>query len=1116
MSQPESLRSARWKPVVLLVVAAVLVVALAALLWWLYAAAPSDEIDWQRAIPTFAMIAAALAVFAVVAWLIIHGHIGNWSAALQTAWWRGQSSLPVEGAGEEIASVMREQFGLFWRHRVRLLWVLGEADQVDLLVPGLAEKRWLHDQNTVLLWLGSSQSPAVAERLERWRALRAWRPVDGFIWVLSEGQRDTADFVATGTRFLQNVMRTLRWQAPLHLWQLSATEWEQAQRPQQTVGRVFPARADAAKFQACLREALPPLRRLGLAQMHSLPSHDFLWRLARGLQAEGITRWAQALVPLFERRKPVVALRGIWFSPLPHERVQTASERTWAFSPAWAGVLADRARGRRLGWSVPRVLYASLMLAACVWGIGLLLSFVSNRTMVAQAQQTLTVMQQAQGGDEQLLALHEVVRELARLRQRSVDGVPWYQRWGLSRNADLLAAFWPRYVDANNRLLRDPLAASLHGQMTALLALPPQSPERSARAAQAYDQLKAYLMMARAERSEADFLAATLVLEIPMHNDVQPGRWQGLSASLLRFYATQLAAHPDWRIEPDRRLIAQVRQVLLGQLGQRNAESNLYQQVLDEAANNYPALGVEQLTSEADVQPLFASSVTVPGEFTRQAWEGQVRQAIEQAAEARREKVDWVLSETPADLMPELTPEQLKHRLTARYFQDYSSAWLRFLNSLQWQRANGLADVIDQLTLMSDVRQSPLIALLNSVAYQGQAGGRTTALTDTLIDSAQKLLANTPAAAINQHLPGADGPLHGTFGPLLKLLGKQDEPDAGQQLSIQAFLNRVTRVRLTLQQITAAQDPQHMTQALAQTVFQGKGVDLTDTRAYGNLMAASLGGEWAGIGQTLFVQPLEQAWQQVLEPSANALNRQWQRTIVDLWDKSFTGRYPFAATASTASLPMLGQMIRADSGRIEQFLQQQLAGVLRKEGTRWVVDPSHSQGLVFNPAFLAAVEQLSELADVLFTDGGMGLSFELMAKPVQGVAQTLFILDGQRLHYFNQKESWQRFTWPGNGEYPGASLTWTSMDGGERLFGDFQGPWGLIRLLELAQATPLDDGESRYRLQLETPDDLQLTWHLRSELHAGPLALLRLRGFRLPTQIFLPARAAADDEQERL
>jgi type VI secretion system protein ImpL len=303
---------------------------------------------------------------------------------------------------------------------------------------------------------------------------------------------------------------------------------------------------------------------------------------------------------------------------------------------------------------------------------------------------------------------------------------------------------------------------------------------------------------------------------------------------------------------------------------------------------------------------------------------------------------------------------------------------------------------------------------------------------------------------------------------------------------------------------------------LAQTVFQGKGVDLTDTRAYGRLLAASLGAEWAGIGQTLFVQPLEQAWERVLQPSATALNRHWQRTIVDPWDQAFTGRYPFAATTSSASLPMLGQMIRADSGRIEQFLQRELAGVLRKEGAQWVADPSHSQGLRFNPAFLTAIGQLSQLADVLFTDGGMGLSFELQAKPVRDVVQTTFTLDGQRLHYFNQIERWRRFTWPGVGEHPGVSLTWTSLRGGERLFGDFSGPWGLIRLLELAQVTALDDGDSRYRLQLKTPDNLLLTWHLRTELDAGPLALLRLRGFRLPAQIFLDEQRGAERAKERL
>ncbi len=63
-------------------------------------------------------------------------------------------------------------------------------------------------------------------------------------------------------------------------------------------------------------------------------------------------------------------------------------------------------------------------------------------------------------------------------------------------------------------------------------------------------------------------------------------------------------------------------------------------------------------------------------------------------------------------------------------------------------------------------------------------------------------------------------------------------------------------------------------------------------------------------------------------------------------------------------------MIRADSGRIEQFLAQQLTGLLRKEGSRWVADPRQSQGLRFNPHFLKAINQLSHLADVLYTDGG--------------------------------------------------------------------------------------------------------------------------------------------------
>ncbi len=320
-------------------------------------------------------------------------------------------------------------------------------------------------------------------------------------------------------------------------------------------------------------------------------------------------------------------------------------------------------------------------------------------------------------------------------------------------------------------------------------------------------------------------------------------------------------------------------------------------------------------------------------------------------------------------------------------------------------------------------------------------------------------------------------------------------------------------MRLKLQQISNAPNPQEMTQAMAQTVFQGNSVDLTDTQAYGRLIAASLGAEWGSVGNTLFVQPLDQAWQKVLQPSAASLNKQWQRAVVNEWDKAFTGRYPFAATDSDVSLPMLGQMIRANSGHIEQFLQSQLAGILRKEGGQWVADSRHSQGLRLNPQFLTAINQLSHVADVLYTDGGLGLSFDLQGKAVAEIIDTTFTVNGVTHHYFNQREKWQRFDWPGRSDYPGAQLRWTSVYTSERLYGDYQGTWGLIRLLENAKVTLLDDGESRYHLVIKAPDGQDLNWHMRTEMGAGPLALLKLRGFKMPKEIFLTERKATEREK---
>ncbi|WP_448197115.1 ImcF-related family protein [Pseudomonas putida] len=1008
-------------------------------------------------------------------------------------WTRSTGSNVVSNAEDpfgvpELRAHLNGRYGFFWRRKIRLLLVVGESEQIEAIAPGLSEQRWLEGQNTVLLWAGSIQGEPQDALLLQWRGLCRSRALNGVVWVLNKDQSNNVSAMNDSVRRLQNLAKTLRCQLLLHVWQVCDSMWPQHAREIGAVGCMLPVPLTPVRLADHLGMLAQPLREQGLSQLQKDSDHDFLLRLSRDVATEGVSGWSAALSALFRRRD--VWLRGVWFSLPLRLQNNLRVDHHWPEDPAWSGILSDRsARARRLGWHPGRVAYVSALGLASLWGIGLLLSFASNRAEVVQIAAAYSALQQPVTGTDTQQALGELVRELSRLDYRSEHGAPWYQRFGLNRSHDLREAVWPLYTQANNQLLRDPAVSELEKRLKALVNLPPASPQRAKRAQLTYNYLKAYLMLARPEKADAAFLAETL-------GAAEPALWT--------FYGQHLPDHPDWAIKADPRLIAQTRHVLLRELGQRNAESSLYQQVLDTAANHYPALGLQQMVGDTDATALFASAAQVPGVFTRQAWEGRVRAAIEEAAQARREEIDWVLSDNPNDIAKELSPDELSERLTTRYFQDYSSAWLGFLNSLRWQQSHGLSDVIAQLTLMSDVRQSPFIALMNTLSYQGQAGVRGQALADSLIESAQKLVGQKAAPIVDQLPQTPNGPLDSTFGPLMALLGKEAEGRSGDdRLSLQTFLTRVTGVRLKLQQVVNAPDPEAMIQALAQTVFQGKSVDLTDTQAYGNLIAASLGADWGAAANTLFVQPLDQAWQQILQPSSAGLNRAWQRSIVDEWQGAFSGRYPFAATSSGASLPMLGQMIRADSGRIEQFLAQQLTGLLRKEGSRWVADPRQSQGLRFNPDFLTAINQLSRLADVLYTDGGMGLSFELQGKPVRDVVQTTFVLNGEKHHYFNQRESWQRFRWPGQGDHPGISLTWSSVYTGERLFADYQGTWGLIRLLEQANVTALDDGDSRFRVVLDAPDGLRLTWHLRTELGEGPLALLKLRGFSLPREIFL-------------
>lgn len=1060
------------------------------------------------------LCAALVAVIMMIGWLVekIFERVGKAGVHIQWSRYPAKNIADpprdpglAESAGwrpEELSALLCFSYGRFWRARVRFALLIGDEALIEQIAPGLTTQRWLAGDGLVLFCGGTADAPIDQRLLLALRQLHRRKPLDAIIQIVPAANIPGAAALDETLRQRHDAQAALGWQIPVYLWMLDATpDYAQSGRETQPIGALLPAGVNAAVAFSALQDLISPLREHGVAQLLLNNRHDYLLRLSEQLAGE----WGKNLLAMltFLLRGPcALLLRGIMFSqPIT---VQGTVANAWLAAPEWLAITEDcrKISGRRIGRPWFWRMRVALLTLAVFWGIGTLLSLFVNASLANDLQKVSL----AAADTRQPLALRlryqlTLQQHMEKLQYRQQAGAPWYSRFGLNQNAAQLAMLWPLYQHNSEALIRDAAGARLHQLLTAFVQLPPGSQQRGALTQAAYDQLKAYLMLARPDKTEAFFFSKTVMANWPRREDTPAGQWQRDGPKLLTFWAGHLPAHPHWKMTPDRQLITAVRQVLLKQIGQRHAEASLYQNMLKSVANNYPDMALAHMVGDTDPQTLFRSEERVPGMFTRQAWEEQVKEAIEQVVMARREEIDWVLTSKSQPSYADISPEVLQERLTKRYFADFGNAWLNMVSSLRWHEARSLSEAIAQLSLMADVRQSPLVALMNTLAWQGKTGQRGDGFADNLVDSTKNLLqGNKSRSAINQ-TKGPKGPLDSSFGPLLRLMASQDGAGGNGRLDFQSYLTRVTQVRLKLQQITSAPDPQAMTWVLAQAVFQGKAVDLADTRDYGGLVAASLGQEWNGFGQTVFVQPLELAWRQVLQPAAGSLNAQWQKAIVNQWNTSFAGRYPFSATGSDASLPLLASYLRNDSGLIATFLKTRLGGILQQEGNRWAIDPLTTQGLKVNPAFLHKINQLAELAEIAFAQGDAGLRFELLARPSRDVARTQFQLDEQSKDYFNQMESWQSFRWPGNTYYPGARLSWRSVTTGMRLFADHQGNWGLIRLLDSAQVTQLDS--SRYQLIWQTPDGGALKYVLRSELNEGPLALLRLRNFRLPEHIFL-------------
>jgi len=1028
---------------------------------------------------------------------------------------------------------LRITYGRTWRYRRPWLLLTGNADLVEAVAPGLKAAGVLDTPNAILVHAEPTgiDGPAWRRQLRR---LRRRRPVDAMVCVTRAGEESPSDREEL-SHTLARLNADLGWAAPvtmLHAIPATGGQPEAfdemgvllSQRPGKskpgaTTADVLPGLLDTLQGRTSLRlpridpyvkEHVSPICCYAQVSAYIDAQRE---RIVAGCAALLAARWVRApLVGVMFAPVYANANRAPASAPEPGVVAPAQPVQPDALFPVWRHIATGQgeARGKRIGFYWPNALAAAIVVGAMSWTLSMIVSFAGNVALVHTASEKADAAQAATPGTPQALrALLALQQEIETLEYRHQHGAPWHLRAGLNRDDAILERLWQPYWKVAERELQRPVAHTLEENLREVAQLPADALQSADTQQRSYDRLKAYLMLANPARVDTAFLTPQLATAWPQLGGMPIGEWLDTTQRLAGFYAAHLPQHPARRL------------TLINQIGLRNADDTRYQGVIEAATGKYADLSLTMLLDGTDARGLFDTAQSVPGLYTRAAWEGVVAEAIAKAASERGQDADWVLADSNASA-PEAQrtsdkeAEALRDRLTARYFAEYAAAWQGMLNSIQWQPARNLNGAIDQLTRLADTQTSPLIALMKSVQHNAHAGRPSQALADRLMEQARSLIGDKAKSQTMQ--AGASHPLDGPFGPLLALVGDgsrsgTNEPQAGNPgkplpvttlhgASLAHYLSAAAIMRLRLQQIAASPDAQAMALSQAQAVFQGKLSELAQARHDAALTAASLGAQWAGLGDALFTRPLDSAWHTVLEPAAASLNEAWRAEVAAPFASAFSARYPFFDSAAEASFAELGQYVRPDTGRIARFVTARLGGVLRPQGDLWVPHELGPQALRLDPAFLAALGQLSRLGAQLYAHGDAGYRMEVMALPTPGVTRTELTIDGTKIIHFNQRESFMPLIWPGNGLDGYASLTWEGEHAGLRQAAEATGDWAFLRLLASAEILQLDT--TRYALTWRDGEDgPPLRYVLRPKIGAGPVELLKLRGFRMPERVFV-------------
>jgi type VI secretion system protein ImpL len=326
----------------------------------------------------------------------------------------------------------------------------------------------------------------------------------------------------------------------------------------------------------------------------------------------------------------------------------------------------------------------------------------------------------------------------------------------------------------------------------------------------------------------------------------------------------------------------------------------------------------------------------------------------------------------------------------------------------------------------------------------------------------RKILRQNNEDAVKKALQQAQGPISQEFVVFYQLVRKRD--DQQNQSLLDEYLNSLSQVRSKFNDLKNAGDigPNALT-VVKQTINDQASVFNNTQKIVDEKLTVGLNATDQQMLQRLLVSPLTQAFNALLLPAQDEINKLWQMQAYQPFSQNLAKKYPFNPAATIqATSGEIGQVF-GETGSIARFVKESLDPLVIRRGYMLSSKTWKDLGIGLNPQFVMNFQSYvapangvatGELNQTAATAAANQSNFQFYPLPNPKLQSYSIDIDGQRMLYENGIQQWVNFIWPNPGAIPGVRITAVDLEGQTHTIFDAPGEYGINRLIDSAQRKP--------------------------------------------------------------